>query len=63
MMSALEAAASITSLSVMPPTPAWMTATFTSSFDSLTSDCFTASAEPCTSALTMMLKVLMPLPI
>ena len=54
MMMAFEAAASMTSLFEMPPTPAWMTRTRTSSVEIFSSDCLTASAEPCTSALTTM---------
>ena len=51
---ALEAAASMTSLSLMAPTAPWMTRTRTSSLESFSSDCLTASTEPCTSPLTMM---------
>ena len=36
--------------------PEWMTCTRTSSFESFSSEDLTASALPCTSALTMMLK-------
>ena len=43
---ALEALASITSDSLIPPTPPWITLSLTSSFESFTSDCFTASTEP-----------------
>ena len=60
MISAFDAAASITSPSVIPPTAVWMMFTRTSSFDSFSSDCFTASAEPPTSAFTMMLRSLTP---
>ena len=42
------------SLSEMAPTALWMQRTRTSSLLSFSRDCFTASAEPCTSALTMM---------
>ncbi len=48
---ALDAAARLTSDSLIVPTPPWMTFTTTSSFDNLTRLCFTASTEPCTSAL------------
>ena len=54
MTMALEAEANITSLSETAPTAAWMQWTRTSSLLSFSRDCFTASAEPCTSALTMM---------
>ena len=53
MMMALEAEARDTSDSLMAPTPPWITFTITSSLDSFTRLCFTASTEPCTSALTM----------
>ena len=51
MMTAFDAIARLTSLSVMPPTAACTTCTLTSSVDSLSSDCASASCEPCTSAL------------
>ena len=54
MMMALEAAARVTSDSLMAPTPPWMILTTTSSLESLRRLCFTASTEPCTSAFTMM---------
>ena len=54
MMMALEASARSTSDLLMAPTPAWMTRTRTSSLDSFSRDCLTASAEPWTSALTTM---------
>ena len=50
---AFDALASITSPSDTAPTAPWMTFTFTSSLDSFSSDCFTASTEPCTSAFTI----------
>ena len=50
---ALDASASITSDSLIAPTALWITFTLTSSFESFSSDCLTASAEPCTSALTI----------
>ena len=53
MMIALEADASVTSDSLIAPTPPWMTLTTTSSLESFTRLCFTASTEPCTSAFTM----------
>ena len=53
MMIALDAEARITSDSLIAPTPPWITFTTTSSLDSFTSDCFTASTEPCTSAFTI----------
>ena len=56
MMMALEALASVTSDSLMLPTPPWMQWIAISSFESLRSDCFTASTEPATSALTMMFR-------
>ena len=46
----------MTSGSDIAPTPEWMTRTRTSSFESFSSEVFTASALPCTSAFTMMLK-------
>ena len=45
-MIALLALASITSLSLIAPTPPWITLTLTSSLDSFSSDCLTASTEP-----------------
>ena len=53
MMMALDAEASMTSVSVIAPTPPWMQRTRTSSLESFSSDCRTASTEPCTSALMM----------
>ena len=58
MMMAFEAAASITSVSVMAPTPAWTMSTATSSFDSLSSASESASTEPPTSAFTTRLSLL-----
>ena len=52
-MIALDAAARLTSDSLIAPTPPWMTLTTTSSLDSFIRLCFTASTEPCTSALTI----------
>ena len=54
MMMALEAEARVTSDSLMVPTPPWITFTTTSSLESFTRLCFTASTDPCTSAFTMM---------
>ena len=48
---AFEASASVTSDSVMPPTPAWMTRAATSSVPSFSSAPTIASTEPCTSPL------------
>ena len=53
MMIALDAHARLTSDSLMAPTPPWMILTTTSSLESFRRLCFTASTEPCTSALTM----------
>ena len=50
---ALDAAASITSDSAMPPTPVWMTLTATSSLLIFCSSETAASTEPCTSPLMM----------
>ena len=50
---ALEALASITSLSLTAPTAPWMMCTRTSSLESFSRDWRTASTEPCTSAFTM----------
>ena len=50
---ALDAEASITSLSLIAPTELWMTFSLTSSVESRSSDSATASTEPCTSALRM----------
>ena len=50
---ALAVEASRISDSLIAPTPAWITRTRTSSFDSFSRLARTASAEPCTSALTM----------
>ncbi len=55
-MMALEVVASITSDSLMAPTAQWMTRTRTSSLEIFSRLAFTASAEPCTSALTMMFR-------
>ena len=52
-MIAFETCAKVTSVSVTPPTLEWITETLTSSFESLTNDCFKASTEPWTSALTI----------
>ena len=52
-MIASEAAASITSLSLMAPTAPWITFTWIFSVDSLMSESLIASTEPSTSALTM----------
>src|SRR5919112_1530344 len=52
MMIASDAAASMTSDSLMPPTPERMTLTATSSWGSLAISSCSASAEPATSALT-----------
>ena len=57
MIVALEAAASCTSFSVMPPMPRRTKLSFTSSRSSRFSDSVTASSEPCTSALSTMLSV------
>ena len=51
MMMALAVDASMTSVSVIAPTPPWIVRTRTSSLDSFSSDWRTASTEPCTSAL------------
>ena len=51
MITARDAIARLTSDSVMPPTPACTTVTFTSSVASRVSACTSASCEPCTSAL------------
>ena len=51
MMMALEAVASRTSLSVMEPTPEWMTLTRTFSVDMRTSESASTSTEPVTSPL------------
>ena len=59
-MMALEAVASITSDSVIPPTALCITLTLTSSLESLRREALTASAEPATSALTMILRVFVP---
>ena len=57
-MMALEVEASITSLSLMAPTAQWMTRTRTSSLVSFSREERTASAEPWTSAFTMMFRSL-----
>ena len=51
MMIAEDALARVTSDSLMAPTPPWIHFTTTSSLESLSRDCFTASTEPATSAL------------
>ena len=56
-MVALEAAASCTSFSVMPPMPRSTKLSLTSSRSSRLSDSVTASSEPCTSAFSTMLSV------
>ena len=53
MIAAPEDSASVTSDSVMPPTPEWITRAPTSSVPSLSSAPMIASSEPCTSALMM----------
>ena len=58
MMMAFEAEASMMSVSVIAPTPPWMQRTRTSSLESFSRDCLTASTEPCTSALMMRLRSL-----
>ena len=50
-MTAFEASASVTSNSVTPPTPAWMTRASTSSLPSFSTAAVIASTEPCTSPL------------
>ena len=50
---AFDTFASVTSLSVIAPTFACITLTFTSSFDNFSNDCFTASTDPWTSAFTI----------
>jgi hypothetical protein len=62
MITALAEAARVASDSVMPPTPDSITLMVIISFDSATSDSRSACAEPCTSALTTMLRVCMPAP-
>ena len=57
-MMAPEVPASMTSDSLMAPTAQWMTRTRTSSLESFSREDFTASAEPCTSAFTMMFRSL-----
>ncbi len=52
MMIASEALARFTSFSVMPPTPVWMTFTFTCSVLTSVRALTSASMDPCTSALT-----------
>ena len=51
---ALDAEASVTSDSLIPPTPEWIIEILTSSVDSFRSDWFKASTEPLTSAFTTM---------
>ena len=53
MMTAFEASARVTSLSVMAPTPARMILIFTFSVESFCKVSVRTSAEPCTSALTI----------
>ena len=55
-MMALDVEASMTSDSLMAPTAQWMTRTRTSSLVSFSREALTASAEPCTSAFTMMFR-------
>ena len=50
---ALDTFANVTSVSVIAPTLAWITFTFTWSFDNFSSAVLTASTEPCTSAFTI----------
>ena len=50
---ALDAVARVISVSVIAPTPPWITLTFTSSVESFSKDCFIASTEPWTSAFTI----------
>lgn len=50
----IAAEASITSDSVMVPTPLWMVLILTLSVERRSSACLTASADPCTSALMIM---------
>ena len=57
MIVAVDAAASWTSLSLMPPTPRCTNDSFTSSRSSFLSDSVSASSDPCTSALRMRLSV------
>ena len=52
MLCALLAAASVTSLSVIAPTPDDSTRTRTSSLPTFSKACTMASADPCTSAFT-----------
>ena len=60
MMMAFEAVASSTSLSVMEPTPEWMTLMRTFSVDMRTSESASTSTEPVTSPLMMSGRSLMP---
>src|SRR5712671_2155262 len=60
MMAALKPSASVTSDSLMPPTPACRIRAVTSSVPSLSSDPRIASSEPCTSALMISGKSLRP---
>src|SRR5580698_6346033 len=57
MMVALDAAASCTSFSVMPPMPRRTKLNFTSSRSNRFSESVTASSEPCTSAFSTMFNV------
>lgn len=49
--------------SVMPPTPEWITLMRMSSLDNATSDCLSASTEPCTSALITRFNTCWPSPL
>ena len=55
-----DAAARLTSFSVMPPTPVWMTLTRTSGCSIFCSSPTIASTEPCTSPLRTMLRSATP---
>ena len=57
-MTAFEATAKFTSVSVIPPTPACTICTFTSGVDNFCNDCDKASCDPCTSALIIIGKSL-----
>ncbi|MNY83626.1 hypothetical protein D3C86_2265170 [compost metagenome] len=60
MMMAFEAEASVTSDSVMPPTPLIRICADTSSVESLLSEATIASTEPCTSPLMISGNLAMP---
>ena len=60
MIAAPDEAASVTSDSVMPPTPEWMMRAATSSVPSAASAWLIASTEPCTSPLMMSGKIFCP---